>query len=573
MALTTKLQTSSNGPKHSNYMADFETTTDVEDCRVWLWGIVPIYAECSQQDMDYGTDVESFLEYVMVNELKVVYFHNLGFDGYFIIDFLLNNGYNHCKNQKLTPLSFTTLISKQKKFYSMTVKFADGHIVEFRDSLKKLTMSVDAIAKTFKLPEQKLFMDYKEYRAPGYQPNEHDLRYLSHDLVIVAKALTMQFDSGMKKLTVGSDSLHEFRSLFGGPKVFARTFPVLDKHMDAEIRQAYRGGWVYRDERFAKQIVGPGATYDVNSLYPSVMYYKPLPYDVPKWFRGAPKPDKDYPLFVVSITFTAKLKPNHLPTIQVKSHPIFFETEYVKELAEPETMIVTNIDLELWQKHYDMEILSYNGGWRFRAFTGFFREYIDKWTKIKENSTGGRRVIAKLHLNSLYGKFATNPDITGKVPRLENGVVKLSLSDPEERDPVYTAVGVFITAYGRQITVNAAQANYETFAYADTDSIHILTTGKPNGIIVDESKLGMWKHEHNFDYAMFWRAKTYMERKPGKLSTDSPTYETHIAGLPVHIQNELRFADFEPGKVFHGKLLPKHVPGGIVLTDETYSLK
>ena len=572
MLLTKSSIRSSHGRKHCNYVADFETITRVDDCRVWLWGLIEVSDNCTQDDMVYGTDIESFI-FEVSNRFEdvAIYFHNLAFDGYFILDYLLNSGFVHTTG-KLAPGTFSTLISRAKKFYSMRVMFLNGKTVEFRDSLKKLPMSVEAIAKTFDLPFSKLFMDYHEMREIGHKPTPDELKYLASDLTIVARALDMQFKEGMKKLTVGSDSLFEFKSLFGS-KTFLRAFPVLDKHMDKEIRMAYRGGWTYWDPRFAREVVGPGSVYDVNSLYPSIMYYKPMPFDVPRWFTGPPKFDPQFPLFIVSITFTAKLKKNHLPTIQVKSHPVFFETEYVTEIPEPETMVVTNVDLELWQKHYDMDIHSFNGGWKFRAFTGFFKSYIDKWTKVKQESTGGKRAIAKLHLNSLYGKFATNPDITGKIPYMgENNTVKLKLSDPEERNPVYTAVGVFITAYGRATTITAAQANYDSFAYADTDSIHLLTQDKPNGIIVGK-ELGQWGHEYDFDYAKFWRAKTYIERKQGSTPTDAPTYETHVAGLPAHVQRDLRIGDFEAGRVFYGKLLPKHVPGGIVLTDETYSLK
>ena len=523
--------------------------------------------------MVYGNTISQFMEYLSTQN-AVFYFHNLAFDGYFIIDWLLNNGFKWRESYPKLG-EFSTLISKSKKFYSMKIKFPNGSSVEIRDSLKKLSMSVNAIADAFQLPLSKLHIDYDEYRAEDHSPTTDELKYLFNDLAIVGMALHQQLSSGMKKLTVGADSLNEFKDLFGR-KTFERVFPVLSLDIDKDIRGGYRGGWTYRDERFAQTMVGPGATYDVNSLYPSVMYNCPLPWGYPEWFPDIPEQTDEFPLFIMSITFTAKLKPNHVPTIQLKSHPIFVSTEYVREINEPETMIVTNVDLELWEQQYDIEILSYNGGWKFRAHTGFFKDYIDKWSEIKNNSKGGMRLIAKLHLNSLYGKFATNPDITGKVPYLEDGVVCLKDDLENTRNPVYTAMGVFITAYGRSITIRAAQANYDVFAYADTDSIHLLTLDKPKGIVVDDS-LGNWKHEYDFDYAMFWRAKVYMERimPPLLPLTDKRAgrYETHVAGMPANVQDQLRFTDFESGKVFGGKLLPKHVPGGIVLLDGNFTLK
>lgn len=152
---------------------------------------------------------------------------------------------------------------------------------------------------------------------------------------------------------------------------------------------------------------------------------------------------------------------------------LFSSTEYQTSIDEPTTISCTNIDLDLWKKHYHLNILSYNGSWLFRGSYGLFNEYIDKWMEVKKHSVGGKREIAKLELNSLYGKFATNPIVTSKRPILVDGVVKLQQCDDETKDPIYTPVGVFVTAHARTVTITAAQNNYSRFAYADTDSIHL----------------------------------------------------------------------------------------------------
>src|SRR5699024_6665242 len=97
-------------------------------------------------------------------------------------------------------------------------------------------------------------------------------------------------------------------------------FPILSDTMDADIRKAYRGGWTYCDSRFAKTLHRNvvGSTYDVNSLYPSVMMYELLPYGPPLWTEYMPEPDDDYPLLICSLTLTAKLKKDHVPCIQIK---------------------------------------------------------------------------------------------------------------------------------------------------------------------------------------------------------------------------------------------------------------
>ena len=51
-----------------------------------------------------------------------------------------------------------------------------------------------------------------------------------------------------------------------------------------------------------------------------------------------------------------------------------------------------------------------------------FKEYIDKWISRKNNATieknYGQRTLAKLMLNSLYGKFATKLETKSKFPYL-----------------------------------------------------------------------------------------------------------------------------------------------------------
>ena len=557
-----------NGLSKSDFVADFETTTDADDCRVWLWGLAAVGHDTSRTDVEWGVSIDSFMQRVSTVKGKV-YFHNLAFDGYFMLDWLLKHGYKWTEGYPRKG-EFSTLISKNKKFYSMTVKWMNGVFTEFRDSLKKITMSVSAMADTFSLPESKGELDYELKRGTYHVPTVDELEYLYNDVVIVARSLAIQLSEGMTALTTGSDSLREFRTLFTG-KRFSRVFPTLDLAVDNDIRTAYRGGWTYCDPRFQREIVGPGSVYDVNSLYPSVMYDRVLPFGFPEYFDGYPVVDDEFPLWIASITFTARLKPQHVPCIQIKRSSIFFDSEYVTEVREPETMSITNIDWEAWNQQYDIEVLAWNGGWRFQGHVGFFTEYIDKWSKIKNESKGGLRYLAKLHLNSLYGKFATNPSVTTKRPYLDDtGTVKLLNNGDEFRNPVYTAMGVFITSYARQVTINAAQSNYSVFAYADTDSVHLLTLNTPNNMRVAD-ELGCWKHEHDFDYAMFWRAKVYMERiMNGERAGE---YETHVAGMPHTVQRLLRFQDFESGRIFHGKLAPRHVPGGIVLVDGTFTLK
>jgi hypothetical protein len=561
-------------------MSDFETVTNPLDCRVWLWGIVPVVEPESR--IEWGTTFESFAERIAQHN-SMVYFHNLKFDGGFILDWLLNNGFTHVSGSRkgMERMQFTSLISDMNKHYSYTVKWATGNTTEFRDSFKKIPMSVRTIAKTFQMDISKGEIDYDAPRPIGYEPTNEELNYLERDLRIPARALKTVIESGMTRLTVASDSLAEYKRL-NSDAWFRRTFPVLSDEQDAEIRRAYRGGFTYADPRFSKRKLSCGIVLDVNSLYPSVMYNELMPYGEPEFVEGKVEPTERRPLTIFSVTFTATVKKDHVPCIQIKGSSIFGGTEYLTDIPDPTTLMVTNVDWELYLEQYDVHVLAYGGGWRFHAVKGLFKTYIDKWAKRKAETTGGEREVCKLHLNSLYGKFASNPNVTGKVPVLRDGVVRYVRGPEERRAPVYTAVGVFVTSFARALTIRAAQANYKNFRYADTDSLHLTMDKRWTGVYVDDktgvkhkipgnidvhpTRMGAWKFEYEYAEAFYVRPKAYLNRK------HDGSFKVAWAGIPDSVQEKFTFDTLVNGSVITGKLEQMQVPGGVVLQDKPYTL-
>jgi len=143
-------------------VADLETTTNAADLRVWAWGIVDVD---NLQHFYSGNTIGGFINWIK-KEAQVIYFHNLVFDSAFILDFLMNRGYRWVKENPGQG-EFSSLIDRMGKFYTIVINFIDGCKVELRDSLKKLPMPVEAIAKAFHLEMRKGSIDYSEYRAPG----------------------------------------------------------------------------------------------------------------------------------------------------------------------------------------------------------------------------------------------------------------------------------------------------------------------------------------------------------------------------------------------------------------------
>lgn len=560
------------------FVSDFETTTKEDDCRVWAYGCMEIG---NKKNVVMGTEIEEFMGWCEKNQGDV-YFHNLKFDGSFIVNWLLRNGFEHSKSG--LEGTFDTIISNMGQWYMIDICYGyqgkKKKHTKIYDSLKKLPFSVSVIGKAFGLGSQKVEVEeefYMRERPVGYELTEEDREYLYGDLEVMADALEIQFNQGLKAMTSGSDSLKGYKEVIS-TKRFERLFPVLSLEDNEEIRWCYRGGFTWLNERYEGKDVGEGLVYDVNSLYPSQMYYKPLPYGLPIKFKGKYEEDKNYPLYTQHIRCEFLLRDGYIPTIQLKHQGFMFkQNEYLKSSkGEVVDLYVTNVDLELIREHYELYDVEYIGGWKFRSKVGMFNEFIDKWMLVKATNKGAIRMLAKLMLNSLYGKFATNPKVTGKVPYLkEDGANGFALPKDEHgfvvdefKDPVYTPVGVFITSWARDMTIRTAQKCYDRIIYCDTDSIHIEGTEVPEVIkdMIDDNKLGYWQHESTFQRARFIRQKTYIEEIDGEL---------HVvcAGMPDRVKEKVTWENFHVGFQENGKLLPKQVKGGVVLVDTMFTLK
>lgn len=292
-------------------------------------------------------------------------------------------------------------------------------------------------------------------------------------------------------------------------------------------------------------------------------------------------------------------------------------------------LTLTMTDFELIKEHYNLVDFQVIDGCYFYSQVGIFDEYIDKYAEIKKTSKGAKREQAKLFLNNLYGKMASSPDSSFKIASFEDAVMHFTQVHEEDKKPGYIAVGSAVTSYARNFTIRAAQKNFHGvdkpgFIYADTDSIHCdLEPSEIKGITVHPTDFCCWKLESRWDKAIFVRQKTYIEHvieedlfshEDGWYGDvlEKPYHNIKAAGMPKKCKNllemsfegkqdingytengkrkewtkdELQFLfkgdipikrsyqDFKPGLVVPGKLFPKHLPGGIVLTPGLFTMK
>lgn len=579
------------------FACDFETTTNEDDCRVWAYALCEIG---NPDNFIYGNSIDEFINFCKdKKENYVLYFHNLKFDGEYIFNYLLNNGYECIKTKKeRRDNTFTTLISDTGQFYSIEIFFETQnkkHInkVTIYDSLKILNFSVEQIAKDFNLPIRKLELDYKANREIGHILTEHEIDYIRNDVEIMARALEIMFNQNLTKMTIGSDALDNYKKM---NKNFKKYFPILPYEIDKDIRRSYKGGFTYLNDVYKEKETADGIVLDVNSLYPSVMKYEKLPFGSPLFFEGKYEYDLLYPLYVQTLSCTFNIKENKIPTIQIKNNLAFIPNEYIKSSdGDVVTLTLTNIDLDLFFEHYDVDVIEYHGGWKFRSIKGLFSGYIDYWSEqkiqAKKDKNDALYRISKLMLNSLYGKFGLNPDVRGKFPYLnEDGIVKYGMYPKETRESIYIPVASFITSYARRKTITTSQSikDYTTnkygidyYIYSDTDSIHLLNIDEnelSSFVDIDDYKLGAWKLESKFKRGKYLRQKCYIE-----LGYDDRLNVT-VAGLPKKLAPLVNFDNFNIGfttenindekiKKTGKKLTFKHVKGGVLLVDTDFTIK
>lgn len=547
-------------------MADFETTTskfyeEYGYTKVWLYAICDMNANI----VNIGSSIEEFITYISTKlKGKTIYFHNLKFDGEFILYYLLTNGYNHYEQLKDVNRGFSTLIGEMGEFYSLDIKFGNKKLVHIHDSYKLLPFKVEKIARDFGLPILKEKIDYNDYTI-----NDETIKYVSHDVRIVAMALSQIKSEGMNKMTTASCAYSMFKSMRSSDYM-SLTFPELDDDFLTEWRNAYRGGRCQVHPHYQGNIEYNVKRYDINSMYPSIMRNEQLPY-------GKPVPiDKmgvaNFELYHIQVMF--KLKEGHLPTLLKKATLFSQADSYYIETDEITDIWISSIDYELLVRHYDIIYLKIIKMFGFRTCKWLFNDYVDKWYAKKSVDSGAKKIVDKFMLNCLYGKFGSNHIGATKIPYFdtEDEIIGYNVTENKPLKKYYLPLAIAVVSYAHKYIDDAIVAvGYENFLYCDTDSVHTFDTLPPN--MVDNKELGKFKLEAIEQKAKYVRQKTYIT-----MEND----EIHItcAGMPDSMKREVinkygddMFIVFSPGFKVEGKLLPKRVKGGVILNETSFEIK
>lgn len=343
-------------------------------------------------------------------------------------------------------------------------------------------------------------IDYGKFKRDVRQHHMREIEsYLSDDCRFLYEALQTFFSEWPRKLTAASSAFTKCAAIEGWPKIESNR-----QHHEL-ITPYYYGG---RTQAFKTgHIAKPVKVYDINSAYPAAMLHdhpvgEPIEY-LNQWHEDAD--------FVSVVT----QYPDGVFPHRTKSGLSF--PDYTDE---PTEFHITKWEFDEWIERTNRipahrVIKSYVFPERINM-----RKYVEQIYAIKQSATGARRIFAKLMLNSVYGKFAQNPDNYEEwriAETVEDGwfyhsdvtdnSALMSRPSVEER---YRCVATAASITGFVRAQLARSIDHET-VYCDTDSI--FTTGSFFGDI--SNQLGAWSLEYEAADAWIAGKKLYA-LKPSK---------------------------------------------------------
>lgn len=524
----------------------------------------------------------------------IVYTHNLSnFDGIFLIESFIKF------NSDIITTDLKPTI-KDGKMINLEFKFNKCKI-NFRDSLSLLPLSLYKLAKQFKVkllktifpyhfvndkfnynidlnytgivPALKFFIDlgideynkYKNTYNNNWNLKSETINYCLNDCISLHQVISEFAIIIAEKFKI---NIHKYPTLSSlAFAIFRLKFlknvriPIIIGSIYDDLKQSYTGGSTEMyipciDNNILEKRKGilddiknklKIFWYDVNSLYPySMKKFMPAAFfnketntNYISYFEGDIflKDNNAYGFFEVEVTAPDFLE--H-PILQLK-----FNTSLLKLLAKG---IRTISPLGKWKgMYYSEEIENAKKiGYKFKVIKGYlfdkqeiFNNYINELYKIKESYSKNDPwyLIAKLLMNSLYGRFGMNPILDNHIiiddEELEdyideyevNNIIQFNnkkllisyidktalnkklLKFAKKNVPnVSVAIASAITANSRIFMSQFKNIPNLKIYYTDTDS---LFTNKPLNKIFIGKELGKFKLENIFNDAVFLGPKVY----------------------------------------------------------------
>nr|YP_009487294.1 hypothetical protein [Russula lepida]AWB36196.1 hypothetical protein [Russula lepida] len=511
-----------------------------------------------------------------------IYIHNMAkFDIIFLLKYIVKVAIVHpvIHNSRIISLHVNC---GEKGDYQ--IQFKDSYLL-LLSSLAKLTrgFGVDTLKSVFpylfvkknnldyigEVPDFKYFdnkitlNEYNEYKNNfnwSWNLRKEVLKYCEIDCVslyqLIFKFSDLIFSQFGKNIhhypTLPSLAFAIFRSNF----MENENIPQITGKIADDIRSGYTGGAV--DVYIPKPPKNRKIKcYDVNSLYPSVMFKNFMPIGFPTYFEGDIRIENPeaFGFFYCKIKAPDNIKHPIIQT-HVKINGIVRTIAPIGEWTD----MLFSMEMDNAQKYgYKFEIL---WGYTFEKAI-IFGEYVNFLYTLRNEYPKSHPLnfIAKILLNSLYGRFGMDDNfpniqlihknyltdfenkffdqIEEKIDLGEHMLVFYKNIDKSREDNsdhnISIPIAAAITAYAR-IHMSQFKNNPKiNLYYTDTDSI--FTDSEIDDSLISEKDLGKLKLENTCEKAIFLTPKVYC------LKTESGEFIYKVKGLKHEI--ELTMHDFE----------------------------
>ncbi|MGL4950449.1 MAG: DNA polymerase [Mycoplasma sp.] len=560
------------------FIADFETTTEKteyyknnDDVCVVLSGLKRFR---SNEEVEVFLGIEAFIEKLFEDrESKTVFFHNLSFDGDFIVKYLVKKlgfslDFRKTTGKRIEVFKSDSNILSIKLYHNIKKDgVAKKFQIIFRCSLKMLSCGVEKLGKDLGMNKHNVETDYDGFYDVDPVKNIEDLEkeyveYCKRDILIVEEALKIVEDSiktcdSVKYYESKNKYFNFFHYMTAGSLAMGliKNIYLNDYNVDNQIsiklniekddyeylKPFMSGGLTQVSPKFLGGDVQfvKGRFIDINSSFPSGMVME-LPYG--ELLTKKPR-NSHYQEFY-------EIRVKHIKIKEECKNFICFKDwknssfRYITE-ARDFTCYYTKEEWEFYHKIYDIKVESITSTFMRTApyLKNFIEEMYHYKTKYKNEGKSGMALIFKIILNSSYGKFATREKfkniifcetdldtefihqgekyyrVLNKSKANDVGVNTyntMPVADPKK----YSNIGCasVITSRARVKLMEAVyDIGCDNFIYCDTDSILFKNENNEDKNIVYSDELGYWSKEYDITDFKCYGAKKYVCYSNGKV--------------------------------------------------------
>lgn len=454
------------------YCSDFETATaNTEYYKINNDTKVLLAASI---DWDGNTSLFSSIEewfnfHLKVKKTHVIYFHNLSWDGDFILKYLVNHTkFRYDNGEKvMKDNSFKVFRQGSRIYYiRLYVRYQENNVrykffIDIKCSYRLLNCSIEALGKSLGIlkhqdNEDASFYDIEPEDDYHNYPSRF-LEYIKNDVTIALMSLknfeksilgisTIKRlnDKLLKRRKKGVNCFHKLTSA-STTKWLMKSFCAFYNFVNRtklkllyipskaheEAQKWFKGGFTQINEKYIGNLqdVGIGLMIDVSSAYPYQMTF-PLPYGD---LLDSPPKEGTYAKFLAIKVVSAKIKKGCEDCVCLYNwDKKSSDLRYQKSLKNF-TCYYIEEEWEALQKFYDFKV-EYTEVFYVKT-APFLKEYAEELYAIKDHydktKQSGLKQSAKILLNAGYGCLAMRQEYTNFIYMEKDEVDLLNLKEDD----------------------------------------------------------------------------------------------------------------------------------------------